>query len=95
MMKRLFPIGHVMGFIFSLVLTLVALLVVYTDMSYAMGMVILVSTAVIQATVQLFMFMHVNESKEDRNTLYINIIYAVVVSLITIFGSLWTLIWDW
>ncbi|WP_028595475.1 cytochrome aa3 quinol oxidase subunit IV [Paenibacillus assamensis] len=94
-MKRLFPIGHVMGFIFSLVLTLVALLVVYTDMSYAMGMVILVSTAVIQATVQLFMFMHVNESKEDRNTLYINIIYAVVVSLITIFGSLWTLIWDW
>ncbi|TVX94724.1 cytochrome aa3 quinol oxidase subunit IV [Paenibacillus agilis] len=94
-MKRLFPIGHVMGFIFSLVLTLVAMLVVYTDMSYTMGMVILVSTAVIQATVQLFMFMHVNESKEDRNTLYINIIYAVVVSLITIFGSLWTLIWDW
>ncbi|MBD8497177.1 cytochrome aa3 quinol oxidase subunit IV [Paenibacillus arenosi] len=94
-MKQLFPIGHVMGFIFSLVLTLVALLVVYTDMSYTMGMVILVSTAVIQATVQLFMFMHVNESKEDKNTLYINIIYAVVVSLITIFGSLWTLVWDW
>ncbi|MCR8845565.1 cytochrome aa3 quinol oxidase subunit IV [Paenibacillus sp. SC116] len=94
-MKRLFPIGHVMGFIFSLVLTLVALLVVYTDMSYAMGMTILVSTAIIQATVQLFMFMHVNESKEDKNTVISNILYAVVVSVITIFGSMWTLLWDW
>ncbi|OMP67364.1 cytochrome aa3 quinol oxidase subunit IV [Domibacillus epiphyticus] len=92
-MKQLFPVSHVMGFVFSLVLSLVALTVVFYDMSYAMGMTILLITAFAQASVQLLMFMHMGESK-DKVTLYTNIAYALFVGVFTILGSLLLLVWD-
>ena len=36
-MKELFPVKQVMGFVFSLILTAVALLVYFTDMSFSSG----------------------------------------------------------
>ncbi|MFC8574894.1 cytochrome aa3 quinol oxidase subunit IV, partial [Heyndrickxia sporothermodurans] len=56
-MKELFPFKQVMGFVFSLILTVVALAVYFWDMSFAVGMTILLVTAFIQAAVQLVVFM--------------------------------------
>ncbi|CAM3026488.1 cytochrome aa3 quinol oxidase subunit IV [Paenibacillus sediminis] len=91
-MKQLFPVKHVMGYIFSLILSLVALAVVFFDMSFAAGMTILLVAAAIQASLQLFLFMHIDETS-SKKTLYLNIVYALFVGLVTIFGSLLAMIW--
>jgi len=95
MVKKLFPIRHVMGYIFSLVLTVVALSVLLDGISFAVGMTILLVCATIQAGVQLFMFMHINEHGETKSSLYINIGYALFVALATVFGTLLTMIWGY
>ncbi|MEO4051870.1 cytochrome aa3 quinol oxidase subunit IV [Solibacillus sp. CAU 1738] len=93
-MKELFPKQHVMGFAFSLLLTLVALAVYAFDMSYNQAFAILLVTAIAQATVQLVLFMHIGES-EDKKTLYTTILYAVFVGVVTILGSLFAMIWGY
>lgn len=93
-MAKLFPFKHVMGFVSSIVLTLAALSVLWFDMSFGAKMTILLVTALLQASLQLFLFMHAGES-EDKNTVYTNIAFAVVVGLITIFGSILAMVWDW
>ncbi|WP_277585268.1 cytochrome aa3 quinol oxidase subunit IV [Psychrobacillus antarcticus] len=92
-MKELFPLKQVMGFAFSLVLTVVALMVYFTDMSYTMGMTVLLITAFIQAGLQVVVFMHAGETK-DKRSIYVNIYYALLIALITIFGTLLVLVWD-
>ena len=84
-MRELFPMKQVNGYIFSLLLTVVALSVYFFDMSFAMGLTILVVTAFIQAGVQLVVFMHAGES-EDK---------GLVLALITILRSLLAMIWGY
>ncbi|WP_338753677.1 cytochrome aa3 quinol oxidase subunit IV [Bacillus sp. FJAT-52991] len=93
-MKQFFPRHHVMGFIFSLILSLVALTVWYFDMTFTAGMTVLIVTAIAQASVQLLMFMHIGETS-DRSALYINIAYALFVGVVTILGSMFTMIWGY
>lgn len=93
-MKQLFPAQHVLGFLFSLLLSLVALVAVLFDLSFAAGMTVLVVTAIVQAGLQLFLFMHVKENAESK-TLYLNLIYALFVGLITIFGTLFAMNWGY
>ena len=93
-MAKLFPKEHIIGFLSSIALTVAALLVLFLDVSFGIKMAILLITACLQASLQLFLFMHINESKE-RRTLYTNILYALFVALVTIFGSLFVLLWDW
>ncbi len=85
---------QVNGYIFSLLLTVIALSVYFFDMSYAMGLTILVVTAFIQAGVQLVVFMHAGESK-DKNAIYVNTIYGVVIAVLTVLGSLLAMIWGY
>ena len=92
-MAKFFPLGQVMGFIFSLVLTVVALLVYYVDMSYTTGMVVLLVTEFIQAGLQFVVFMHAGES-EDKWAIYTKILYAIVLIVLTILGTLLILHWD-
>ncbi|MCK1996926.1 cytochrome aa3-600 menaquinol oxidase subunit 4 [Paenisporosarcina quisquiliarum] len=92
-MKELFPIKQVMGFAFSLILTVIALLVYFTDMSYTAGMTVLLITAFVQAGLQVVVFMHAGETK-DKGSIYLNIYYALLIALITIFGTLLVLVWD-
>ncbi|WP_307471072.1 cytochrome aa3 quinol oxidase subunit IV [Cytobacillus purgationiresistens] len=93
-MKELFPRKQVIGFIFSLVLTAVALLVYFMDMSFAVGMTILLVTAFIQAGLQLILFMHAGES-EDKTTIYTSIYYGMAIAIITVLGTLLTLVWTY
>ena len=92
-MKELFPLKQVMGFVFSLVLTAIALLVYFTDMSFAVGMTILLVTAFVQAGLQVVVFMHAGES-EDKAAIYTNVYYGLLIALFTIFGTLLVMVWD-
>ncbi|MEK5034541.1 cytochrome aa3 quinol oxidase subunit IV [Paenibacillus sp. FSL R7-0302] len=95
MMKQLFPIKHVMGYVASLVLSAAALIVIYGDLSSSANMAVLLVTALIQASLQLFVFMHIGESADSKKELYINIAYAMFVALVTIFGTLFIFVWGW
>ncbi|QTD41912.1 cytochrome aa3 quinol oxidase subunit IV [Sporosarcina sp. Te-1] len=93
-MKQLFPVPHVIGFVSSLLLSLIALVVVKFDLTFASGMTILGVTALVQAGLQLFLFMHVGEN-EDKRSLLTNIAYALFVGLVTIFGTLFAMLWGY
>lgn len=92
-MSELFPLKQVMGFIFSLILTAVALGVYFFDMSFAVGMTVLLITAFTQAGLQLVVFMHAGET-EDKAAIYTNLYYGMIIALVTIFGTLLTMVWD-
>jgi cytochrome aa3-600 menaquinol oxidase subunit 4 len=92
-MKELFPFKQVMGFVASLVLTAVALLVYFTNMSFAVGMTVLLLTAFIQAGLQLVVFMHAGETN-DKKSIYANVYYGLLIALVTIFGTLMAMVWD-
>ena len=92
-MAKFFPLGQIMGFVFSLVLTVIAMMVYFTDMSFGTGMTILLVTAFLQAGLQFIVFMHAGES-EDKWDIYVNIAYGVGLVLITILGTLLILLWD-
>jgi len=92
-MSELFPRKQVMGFVFSLVLTAVALAVYFIDLSFAVAMTILLVTAFVQAAVQLVVFMHAGETG-DKGSIYTNLFYAFAIALVTVFGTLLILIWD-
>lgn len=92
-MRELFPAKQVMGFIFSLALTAIALAVYFFDVSFATGLTILIITAFVQALLQLVVFMHAGETK-DKWAIYGNVYFMIFIGLITIFGTLFLMIWD-
>ncbi|MGM7700543.1 cytochrome aa3 quinol oxidase subunit IV [Pseudalkalibacillus sp. Hm43] len=92
-MSELFPRKQIMGFVFSLVLTAVAMGVYFFDMSYAVAMTVLLITAFLQAGLQLVVFMHAGET-EDKGAIYANVYYGVIIALFTVFGTLLVLVWD-
>jgi len=93
-MKELFPLKQVMGFTFSIIFTLIALAVYFINMSFSLGMTVLLVTAFLQAGLQLVVFMHAGET-EDKGAIYTNIYYALVIALVTVFGTLLCMIWGY
>ncbi|QHS24013.1 cytochrome aa3 quinol oxidase subunit IV [Virgibacillus sp. MSP4-1] len=93
-MKELFPAKQLMGFVSSLILTIVALLVYFLDFSFTIGMTILLVTAFIQAALQFVVFMHAGETK-DKGAIYASIYYGLIIALVTIFGSLLAMVWGY
>lgn len=86
-----FPISHVIGFLSSLALTFFAVWVALkTQLTFNTILVIIGSLAVLQAALQLYMFMHMNEG-EDGRVQSINIVYAIFTGIVIVFGSLWVL----
>lgn len=85
------PHSHILGFLFSLVLTFAAAgLALKTSLSFEVIMWTIGSLAVVQAALQLFMFMHVSEG-EDGKTNIINIVYGIFVALVIVAGSVWVM----
>jgi len=86
-----FPIGHVAGFILSLALTFAAAgIALKTSLPFQTVMWIIGALALMQASIQLFMFMHVNEG-EDRIPQIINIVYGLIMAFIIVAGSIWVM----
>lgn len=92
-MSELFPRKQIMGFVFSLVLTAVAMAVYFLDLSFAAGMAVLLVTAFIQAMLQLVVFMHAGET-DDKWIIYGKVYFMMFVALVTVFGTLFIFLWD-
>ncbi|HET7658482.1 MAG TPA: cytochrome aa3 quinol oxidase subunit IV [Bacillales bacterium] len=86
-----FPTQQVIGFILSIVLTIIAMWVALgSGLSKGWILGIIVVFAFFQASVQLFMFMHVNEGKDGKMQTA-NMIHAFVAFIIVIAGSIWVM----
>lgn len=93
-MKELFPLKQVKGFAFSMILTGIALVVYFFNLSFTVGMTILIVTAFLQAGLQLVLFMHAGDTA-DQGSIYTNIFYAFSIALVTVFGTLLCMIWGY
>jgi len=86
-----YPVGHIVGFVLSLVMTILAIWVaLHTPLSKTVIMTVIGALSFLQAGMQLFMFMHVNES-ENKKIQIINITYALLIALTVIIGSVWVM----
>jgi cytochrome aa3-600 menaquinol oxidase subunit 4 len=86
-----FPLTHVLGFIASLVLTFAALgIALKTSLPFKTILWVIGSLAVIQAALQLYMFMHMNEG-EDGKSQIINVAYGFFIAFVTVAGSIWVM----
>lgn len=82
---------QVFGFVLSLVLTFAALFVALkTSLSFNAIIWIIGTLAVIQAALQLFMFMHLKDG-EDSKAQTINILYGIFIAVVTVAGSIWVM----
>ncbi|MGP7819122.1 cytochrome aa3 quinol oxidase subunit IV [Niallia sp. 01092] len=84
-----FPIGHIAGFIVSLLLTFAAVGAKYTDLPFKTIMWIIGTLAVIQALLQLVMFMHLTEG--EGKVQVINIVYAFFCAIVVAAGTIWVM----
>ncbi|MFT8323293.1 MAG: cytochrome aa3 quinol oxidase subunit IV [Bacillus sp. (in: firmicutes)] len=85
-----FPTGHIAGFIVSLLLTFAAVgAVKFTDLPFYTVMYIIGALAVIQAALQLFMFMHLTEG--EGKVQVINIVYAFFCAIVVAAGTIWVM----
>lgn len=86
---RGFPWKHVIGLILSLALTIIALWVaVYMTLPVAATLAIIVILALMQALIQLFMFMHLSEATAPWIQIT-GIIFGVFTAFAVVAGSIW------
>ncbi len=85
-----FPWSHVVGFAFSIILTLFAIWIAfYTDLSVSAIVWSIIGLAILQAGVQLFMFMHVREG--EGQTQVATMFYSAGVGVIIVIGTIWVI----
>lgn len=80
---------YIIGFILSIILTIIPYELVVNHVLAAEATFILISVfAVLQLLVQLIFFLHINLSPEGRSTL-LSFVFTVVVLFILVAGTLW------
>ncbi len=86
------PKSYVLGYVYSVVLTLSAYYIVVNDiLSGWTAAFIILSLAVLQLAVQLFYFLHLDQGKKPRWNM-ITFFFAVMVVLIVVLGSIWIMV---
>ncbi|QAY67367.1 cytochrome o ubiquinol oxidase subunit IV [Paenibacillus protaetiae] len=81
--------SYVFGFVLSIVLTIIPLVVVMNDlMSHDATFVLILIMAVLQFVVQLFFFMHLREEKKPAWNVMALILGLIIVITIVV-GSVW------
>jgi cytochrome o ubiquinol oxidase operon protein cyoD len=81
--------SYVFGFLCSLLLTITAyLLVIYHVFSNRLLIAAIISLAVVQFSVQLIFFLHLDRSSKPRWNLLVSL-FAFIVLTILVLGSLW------
>ncbi|CUC92308.1 TPA: cytochrome aa3 quinol oxidase subunit IV [Staphylococcus aureus] len=82
---------HTVGFITSIVLTLLAVYVtLYTSLTFHAKLTIIFGFAFVQAGLQLLMFMHLTEGKDGRLQTF-KVIFALVITLCFVVGTYWVM----
>jgi cytochrome o ubiquinol oxidase operon protein cyoD len=86
--------SYIIGFVMSLVLTAIPLIVVLNNMLEGKAAILLlIGTAVLQFIVQLFYFMHLKEEKKPRYNLMV-LIFGLVVVFTIVAGSMWIMMYN-
>ncbi|SEN99149.1 cytochrome o ubiquinol oxidase subunit IV [Paenibacillus sp. OV219] len=81
--------AYITGFIISIVLTVIPLLVVFeTSMNKTGVIVTIITMAVIQLIVQLFFFMHIREGDGPKYNV-MALILGLFIVLVIVAGSVW------
>ncbi|WP_054710690.1 cytochrome aa3 quinol oxidase subunit IV [Bacillus sp. JCM 19041] len=82
-----FPWQHLIGFLLSIVLTLLAVWVMtQTNLAWSVRVIIVFVFAFIQMSVQLFMFMHIGEGKDGKWQIG-HTLFAIVIAIIIVLGT--------
>ncbi|MFC7394652.1 cytochrome aa3 quinol oxidase subunit IV [Scopulibacillus cellulosilyticus] len=86
-----FPWKHIIGLVISLILTFAALWIV-TSNAFSVPFIItaIVILAVIQALVQLFMFMHITEGSKTWQLTAI--IFGAFIAFCVVAGTIWIML---
>jgi cytochrome aa3 quinol oxidase subunit IV len=88
------PTHHIIGFIWSLVLTFAALWVTLkAPLAVSVKLTIIVILAILQFIVQLVYFMHINEG-DTKIYQIINLLYGAFVAVVTVAGSIWIMLYS-
>ncbi len=83
--------SYVIGFILSIVLTIIPLVLVLNHMMSKTSLIVVsVIMAVLQFVVQLFLFMHIRDGEKPRYNA-MALILGVVVVFTIVAGSLWVM----
>ncbi|SDM08607.1 MULTISPECIES: cytochrome o ubiquinol oxidase subunit IV [Paenibacillus] len=84
--------SYVIGFILSVVLTIVPLVVVLNDMmGRTATLSVVLVTAALQFVVQLFFFMHIRESEKPRWNV-MALIFGLLIMMTIVIGSIWIML---
>lgn len=85
---------YVIGFLLSLLLTIIPLAVVMKDLlTGTPAIMVLMAAAVLQFAVQLLFFMHLREEKKPRYNL-ITLIFGIVILVTIVGGSMWIMLYN-
>ncbi|MBM7553852.1 cytochrome aa3 quinol oxidase subunit IV [Thalassobacillus pellis] len=89
------PVQHIIGFVLSIVLTLLAAWAALgSNLPVKWIIAGILTLAVIQAGIQLFMFMHMTESESRNGHVPWNMMFhGFVLAAIIVAGSLFTMSW--
>jgi cytochrome o ubiquinol oxidase operon protein cyoD len=86
--------SYVFGFLLSIVLTVIPLVVVMNDMlGKSATLIVILVTAVLQFVVQLLFFMHLREEKKPRYNL-MALIFGLVIMMTIVAGSIWIMTYN-
>ncbi|GLX71349.1 cytochrome o ubiquinol oxidase subunit IV [Paenibacillus glycanilyticus] len=86
--------SYVIGFVLSIVLTILPLVVVLNDMmDRTPTLIFIMIMAILQFLVQLFFFMHLREEKKPRFNV-MALIFGVVILITIIAGSIWIMTYN-
>ncbi|WP_174613029.1 cytochrome C oxidase subunit IV family protein [Virgibacillus ihumii] len=88
------PVKHIIGFALSLILTIAAAWVALGS-NLPIGWIIggTLAMAVIQAAIQLFLFMHLTETEGVGNAPWNMMFHGAIMVGIVVAGSLFTMVW--
>jgi cytochrome o ubiquinol oxidase operon protein cyoD len=85
--------GYILGFIFSVILTIIPFYFAYTGkLSTEQTIVVLILSAIIQLGVHLFYFLHMDSSERGRFYM-LSFVFIVLIVFIVIGGSVW-IMWN-
>ncbi|MGV2964103.1 cytochrome o ubiquinol oxidase subunit IV [Paenibacillus sp. AGC30] len=84
--------SYVIGFILSVVLTIIPLVVVLNDMMERTGtLIVVLGMAALQFVVQLFFFMHIRETEKPRWNV-MALIFGLLIMMTIVIGSIWIML---
>ncbi len=84
--------SYVLGFIYSVILTLTAYFLIVNEVSAGWTAAsIILTLATVQLAVQLFYFLHFDQGRKPRWNM-ISFFFAMMVVLIVVLGSIWIMV---